>query len=135
MQLEATQFTISDNNPHPPPIPPFIQPKEYKVLFGIQMFLVNWCSGYGPTDTWSHTLQVLHDEAVEEDGEEEWKEGLNDKVRQGLGALGEVKDLFLELPTGENWIVRDIFYQALELSMELQRGIAYIRAHLALYGD
>jgi hypothetical protein len=99
------------------------------------MFIAHWSREYGPIAAWPHTLQLLHDEAAENGGEQEWNQDLKDKVRQGLTGLAGLKELFLELPTSTRWIVRDVFCQALELATDLQRGIACIQTHLAMYGD
>jgi hypothetical protein len=123
------------HNPHPPLTEPWVQPKEYEFLFDIRMFIVNWSREYGPIASWPHTLELLYDKSVEIGGEEEWREDLNDKVRQGLTALCNLKALFLELPTHSKWMVRDIWCQAFELAAELQRGIACIQTHLAMYGN
>jgi hypothetical protein len=99
------------------------------------VFIALWSKDYGPILCWPHILQELHREAVEEDDEEEWRGELNDKVRQGMNALGELKSLFLELPTHTPWMIRDIWCQAFELAGEIHRGIACIQAHLAMYED
>jgi hypothetical protein len=110
-------------------------PKEYDILYDVRKFIASWSKAYGPIACWPHTLQVLHDDAVERGGEEEWYWELKDKVRQGLTGLGDLKGLFLELPTHTPWIIRDIWSQAFELAGEFHKGIACIQAHLAMYGD
>jgi hypothetical protein len=72
---------------------------------------------------------------VERNDVEEWYEELDDKVRRGLGALYELKALFLELPTRTPWMIRDIWCQAFELAGEIHRGIACIQAHIGLCGS
>jgi hypothetical protein len=99
------------------------------------MFICSWSRDFGPVDCWPHTLQLLHDEAVENGAGEKWRGDLKDKVRQGLKGLNNLKDLFLELPTETKWIVRYIWSQAFDLAMELQKGIVSLQTHLAMYGD
>ena len=121
------------SNPHTPPLKPYAQ-QVYKDLHDIRVFIANWSEECGPVVCWPHTLQVLHDLALKEDEEEEWRDDMKDKVRQGLKALGHLKALFLELPH-DRWMVRDMWCQAFELAGEIHRGIACIQAHLAVRGD
>jgi hypothetical protein len=133
---EVVQLSKPDyHDPHSPLTQSFIQPKEYEDLFAIRMFIATWSQEFGPIASWPHTLQILYDEVVDNDGDKEWCGDLKEKVRQGLTALNDLKSLFLELPTNNKWMVRDIWCQAFELAGELHRGTASIQAHLAMYGD
>jgi hypothetical protein len=138
MSLTSTDPDILEpeyHHPHRPLNEYYIQPKECKILFDIRMFICIWSRDFGPIACWPHSLQLLHDEAAENGAGEKWRGDLKDKVRQGLMGLGDLKDLFLELPTDTKWMVQYIWSQAFDLAMELQNGIACLQTHLALYGD
>jgi hypothetical protein len=112
-----------------------VQSQAYDNLYDLRVFIALWSKEYGPIACWPHTLQELHEEAMENDEEEEWRRDLNDKVRQGLTALADLKALFVELPTTTPWVIRDIWCQAFELSGEIHTGIACVKAHLATFED
>jgi hypothetical protein len=106
----------------------------YNYLHDLRVFVALWSKDLGLIVCWPHTLQMLHDEALVNNDEEEWKDDLKDKIRQGLMGLNDLKVLFMELPK-DPWMVRDIWCQAFELAGEIHRGIACIQAHLAVRGD
>jgi hypothetical protein len=122
------------HNPHPPPIKPYVKPQAYDNLHNLCMFLANWSKDCGPVICWPHTLQILHDQALENNEEEEWKDNMKDKVRQGLTVLCELKALFLVLPE-DPWMVQDLWCQVFKLAGEIHRGLAFIQMHLAVCGD
>lgn len=120
------------HNPLPPPVP-HIHTRAEKDLFDLRVFITEWSKDYGAIDSWPHTLKELYEEALEEKDEEEWFEELKEKVRVGLEHLSELRALFVVLPDGKPWVVRNVWCQAFELSGQIQRGIACIQAHLAMY--
>jgi hypothetical protein len=122
------------HNPHLRPLKPYVEPKAYDDLCEARVFLVDWTKDYGPVVCWPHALIVLRKEALESDEEDEWKEELKDKVRQGLMTLSGLRGLFIELPKSP-WMIRDTWCQAFDLAGEIQQGIACIQAHLAMFGD
>src|SRR5215471_1014037 len=119
-----------------PPLRPvneyYVQLKEYETLFNIRMFIACWSRDFGPTDSWPQTLQLLR-EIVENCEGVEWRRELKDKVQQGLRRLSILKNLILELSINTEWVVRYIWSQAFDLAMELQKGIACLQVHLAMY--
>ena len=66
------------HNPHPPPIMPYVQPQAYDNLHDLRVFIALWSKEYGPITCWPHTLQELHEDAMENDKEQEWHRDLND---------------------------------------------------------
>jgi hypothetical protein len=134
LELSKTEYH-NPHHPHPAPIEPYIEPEAYRQLHELRAFIARWSKDWGPITGWPHTLKELHGEAVERNDVEEWYEELDDKVRRGLGALYELKALFLELPTRTPWMIRDIWCQAFELAGEIHRCIACIQAHIALYDE
>lgn len=128
LELSKTKY----DNPHPAPIEPYVPPPVYETLHHLRVFIARWSKEWGPITGWPDTLKELHGYAVQTNKVEEWYEDLEEKVRRGLGALSELKVLFLELPTREPWMIRDIWCQAFELAGEIHRGIACIQAHIAL---
>jgi hypothetical protein len=122
------------HNPHPPPIKPYVKPQAYDNLYDLRVFIALWSKDCGPIICWPHTLQLQYEEALKNDEEEEWKDDMKDKIRQGFTALADLKSLFLVLPK-DPWMVRDIWCQAFELAGDIHRGLACIQAHLAVCGD
>src|SRR5215471_5337422 len=111
----------------------YVQPKEYETLFNIRIFIAHWSRDFGPTDSWPHALLLLREKVVENCGGVEWRRELKDKVEQGLRRLSILKNLILELSIETEWVVRYIWSQAFDLAMELQKGIACLQVHLAMY--
>src|SRR5215471_1490422 len=110
-----------------------VQLKEYETLFNIRMFIACWSRDFGPTDSWPHTLLLLREKVAESCKGVEWRRELKDKVQQGLRRLSILKNLILELSIETEWVIRYIWSQAFDLAVELQKGIACLQVHLAMY--
>jgi hypothetical protein len=121
-----------NENPHPAPIRPYVEPKAYDTLYDIRHFIASWNKEWGPVACWPPIICKLHEDAFRTNTEGEWKYDMEQKSFEGLWALGEIRKLFIELPR-DPWQVRDLWCQAFDLASEIQAGVACLRAHISMY--